>query len=311
MPREVFGRDFVFLPHGDLLTFEEIERLARIFVSLGVRKIRITGGEPLLRRDVESLVCMLARIDGVKDLTLTTNGSALPAKAAALAAAGLHRISVSLDSLDEDAFRAMNDVDFPVARVLEGIEAARGAGLEPVKVNMVVKRGVNEESVPGMAGHFRGTGVVLRFIEYMDVGTTNGWRLEDVVPAEEILGRVSDRWPVEPLEPRYPGEVARRYRYRDGAGEIGIVASVTRPFCGGCTRARVSSDGRLYTCLFGTRGTDLRGLLRSGATDDALRDAIRTPWTGRTDRYSDIRAQAMEENRREGRSKIEMSRIGG
>jgi cyclic pyranopterin phosphate synthase len=307
MPREVFGHDFQFLGREQLLSFEEIVRLARLFVAAGVTKIRITGGEPLVRRDVERLIAMLSELrqDGLADLTLTTNGSLLPAKATRLRDAGLDRITVSLDSLDDAVFQAMNDVRFPVARVLAGIDAAQAAGL-PVKVNSVVQRGVNEESVAGMAGHFRGTGVVVRFIEYMDVGTTNGWRMDDVVPAAEILKRIAERWPLEPLPPTYPGEVATRYRYADGAGEIGVIASVTRPFCGGCTRARLSAEGELYTCLFGARGTDLRGPLRAGAPDGDLAELLGGVWRRRGDRYSEIRGAATRDLPR-----VEMSHIGG
>jgi len=305
MPKEVFGREHKFLGRGALLTFEEIERLARVFATLGVRKLRLTGGEPLVRRDVEELVLRLARIEGM-DLTLTTNGSLLAAKASALAAAGLKRITVSLDSLDEATFRRMNDVDFPVERVLAGIAAAAAAGLRPVKVNMVVRRGLNEGSVLEMARHFRGSGHILRFIEYMDVGHTNGWRLDDVVPAREILATVSREWPLEPADPSYRGEVASRYRYADGQGEIGIIASVTRAFCADCTRARLSAEGGLYTCLFATAGTDLRGLLRGGATDEALTAAIRGVWERRADHYSELRSSETA-----GLAKIEMSFIGG
>jgi GTP 3',8-cyclase len=307
MPREVFGHDFQFLAREQLLSFEEIVRLAGIFVAAGVSKIRVTGGEPLVRRDVERLIGMLSglRDDGLSDLTLTTNGSLLPAKAQRLRDAGLDRITVSLDSLEDDVFQAMNDVRFPVARVLAGIEAAQAAGL-PVKVNTVVKRGVNEDSVAGMAGHFRGTGAVVRFIEYMDVGTTNGWRLDDVVPAGEILERIGERWPLEPLPANYPGEVATRYRYADGAGEIGVIASVTRPFCGGCTRARLSAEGEVYTCLFGTHGTDMRAPLRAGASDRELAAMLTGVWRGRADRYSEIRGAETR-----GRRRVEMSHIGG
>jgi cyclic pyranopterin phosphate synthase len=311
MPKEVFGRDFDFLPHGELLSFEEIARLARIFTGLGVAKIRITGGEPLLRRDVERLVELLDAIDADLDLTLTTNGALLGRKAGRLAAAGLRRVTVSLDSLEDGAFKALNDVDFPVAKVLAGIDAARAAGLGPIKVNMVVKRGVNDGSVVAMAERFRGSGVVLRFIEYMDVGATNGWRMEDVVPADEILAAVGERWPLEPVAPLYDGEVARRYRYADGAGEIGIIASVTRPFCAGCTRARLSSEGRLFTCLFATEGRDLRALLRGGATDEQVGAAIEEVWADRADRYSEVRAEATRALDALGLKKIEMSRIGG
>ena len=305
MPKEVFGRDYPFLPRAELLTFEEIERLASVFAGLGVEKIRITGGEPLLRRDLEKLVALLARIDGL-DLTLTTNGSLLAAKARALEDAGLERVTVSLDSLDDDVFRAMNDVDFPVTRVLEGIDAALAAGLAPVKVNVVVKRGLNEDGVLPMARHFRGTGVVLRFIEYMDVGHSNGWRLDDVVPAAEIVAAIDAELPLEPVDPAYRGEVANRWRYRDGSGEIGVISSVTRPFCGDCTRARLSADGKVYTCLFAVQGHDLRALLRSGASDDELTEAIADIWRARTDRYSELRSAATADL-----PKVEMSYIGG
>jgi cyclic pyranopterin phosphate synthase len=304
MPKEVYGRDHEFLPRRDLLTFEEIARLARVFAGLGVEKIRLTGGEPLIRRDVERLVEMLAAIQGL-DLTLTTNGAVLAHKAQALKDAGLQRITVSLDSLDDEVFRAMNDVDFPVQTVLEGIEAASAAGL-PVKVNVVVKRGVNEDAVLPMARRFRDQGQVVRFIEYMDVGHTNGWRLDDVVPAAEILALVDAELPLEPLPPRYPGEVAERYRYRDGGGEVGVIASVTRPFCGACTRARLSADGSLYTCLFATTGHDLRALVREGAGDDEVAAAIDGIWRVRADRYSELRSAATGDL-----PKIEMSYIGG
>jgi len=310
MPREVFGRDFAFLPRDQLLTFEELTRVARIFAGLGVRKLRLTGGEPLLRRDLEKLVAMLAGIGGITDIALTTNGALLASKAPALAAAGLRRVTVSLDSLDDAVFMALNDARFPVARVLDAITAAAAAGLAPVKVNMVVRRGVNEQSILPMAGHFRGTGHVLRFIEYMDVGTTNGWRLDDVVPAAEIISLISGQWPVEPVEPAYPGEVARRYRYRDGAGEIGLIASVTQPFCRSCTRARLSADGKLYTCLFAAAGHDLRGPLRGGTSDLALRELISAIWTRRADRYSERRA-TQTRPAQQHEPKVEMSRIGG
>jgi GTP 3',8-cyclase len=307
MPREVFGHDFQFLRREQLLTFEEIVRLSRLAVGLGVEKIRITGGEPLLRRGVEDLVAMLAelRADGLSDLTLTTNGSLLRANAPALRAAGLDRVTVSLDSLDDGVFQAMNDVRFPVAKVLDGIDAAAEAGF-PVKVNMVVKRGANEHSILPMAERFRNTGHVLRFIEFMDVGTTNGWRLDDVVPAEEIISTIAAAWPLEPVAPNYPGEVASRRRYLDGAGEIGVIASVTRPFCGGCTRARLSAEGSLYTCLFAEHGTDLREPLRSGATDADLERLLGGLWRRRDDRYSEIRSAATT-----SRPKVEMSHIGG
>jgi cyclic pyranopterin phosphate synthase len=304
MPKEVFGRDYSFLERRELLTFEEIARIARVFARLGLRTVRITGGEPLVRRNVEGLVELLAAIPGL-ELALTTNGSLLPQKAEALARAGLARVTVSLDSLDDATFRALNDADFPVARVLEGIDAAAAAGL-PVKVNAVVKRGVNEDAVLPLAGRFRNTGHTLRFIEYMDVGSTNGWRLDDVVPADEIVRRIDAEWPLEPVTPARADETARRWRYRDGAGEIGVIASVTQPFCGGCSRARLSAEGRLYTCLFAARGHDLRAPLRLGATDDALEQAIRGIWSSRTDRYSELRTAETA-----SLPKVEMSYIGG
>jgi cyclic pyranopterin phosphate synthase len=308
MPKEVFGRDYRFLPRRELLTFEEIERVARVCVELGVRKLRITGGEPLLRRDLEDLIARLAALSprpGELDVTLTTNGALLAQKARALAAAGLSRVTVSLDSLDDEVFRKMNDVDFPVARVLGGIDAAAAAGL-PVKVNVVVKRGLNEGSILDIARRFRGTGHTVRFIEYMDVGATNGWRMDDVVPAAEIVATIGREFPLEPVEPAYRGEVAERYRYRDGAGEIGVIASVTQPFCGDCTRARLSADGRLYTCLFAVRGHDMRALLRSGAPDSEVDGAIRAIWERRGDRYSELRTEQTSRLR-----KVEMSYIGG
>jgi cyclic pyranopterin phosphate synthase len=304
MPKEVYGRSYRFLERRELLTFEEIERLARVCVARGVRKLRLTGGEPLVRREIECLVEQLAAIPGV-DVTMTTNGSLLPQRARSLANAGLKRITVSLDSLDDATFRAMNDVDFPLERVLAGIEAAAAAGLA-VKVNTVVKRGVNEESVLPLARYFRGSGHILRFIEYMDVGHTNGWRLDDVVPAAEIVRLLDGEFGLEPLEPAYRGEVARRWRYRDGGGEIGVIASVTQPFCGDCTRARISADGRLYTCLFAVRGHDLRKLLRGGASDVDLSAAIAAIWMRRTDRYSELRSEATA-----SLPKVEMSYIGG
>jgi cyclic pyranopterin phosphate synthase len=310
MPREMFGRDFVFLPREQLLTFEDLTRLAGIFAGLGVRKLRLTGGEPLLRRDLEKLVAMLAGIGGIQDIALTTNGALLAGKAQALAAAGLRRVTVSLDSLDDAVFMALNDAGFPVARVLEAIAAAAGAGLAPVKVNMVVRRGVNEQSILPMAAHFRHSGHVLRFIEYMDVGTTNGWRLDDVVPAVEIISLISGQWPLEAVDPACPGEVARRYRYRDGAGEIGVIASVTQPFCRSCTRARLAADGQLFTCLFAAAGHDLRGPLRAGASDQALRQQISAIWTGRADRYSEQRTRQTSRTQ-QIKPKVEMSHIGG
>lgn len=307
MPKEVFGRDYVFLSRDQLLSFEELTRLTRIFVGLGVQKVRLTGGEPTLRRDFEKLVAMLAEIDGLDDIAMTTNGSLLTLeRAKALKAAGLTRATLSLDSLDEATFQSMNDVGFPVAKVLEAIDHAAEAGLTPVKIDMVVKRGVNDHHIVDMARHFRGTGHILRFIEYMDVGTTNGWRIDDMVSAKEILETLSQVWDVEPIDPNYFGEVAERYRYKDGGGEFGIIASVTRAFCGACTRARLSADGELYTCLFGTRGHDLRSLLRNGAGDDEIANAIRGIWGVRNDRYSEIRSEDTI-----SLQKVEMSRIGG
>ena len=305
MPKEVFGKDYAFLPHAALLSFEEITRLARLFRDQGVEKLRLTGGEPLLRRNVERLIEMLARIDGL-ELTLTTNGSLLAKKARTLRDAGLQRVTVSLDSLDDATFRTMNDVDFPVEKVLEGIAAADDAGLAPIKVNMVVKRGVNDASIVPMARHFKGTGHILRLIEFMDVGSSNGWRMDDVVPSAEVVRRIGAVFPLEPAEPNYPGEVAERWRYRDGSGEIGVISSVTQAFCGTCTRARLSTEGMLYTCLFATSGYDFRALVRGGADDDAIRAAIASVWGVRADRYSEIRTAATA-----GARKIEMSYIGG
>ena len=310
MPKEIFGKDYAFLPRDQVLTFEEIERTARTFVSLGVEKLRITGGEPLVRRDLPHLIEMLAAIrrpdGGEIDLTLTTNGSALRALAGPLAAAGLQRVTVSLDSLDDAVFGEMNGIDFPVAKVLDGIDAAIEAGLAPVKVNMVVRRGVNESSLLPMAAWARETGVILRFIEYMDVGHSNGWRLDEVVPAAEIVETIAAAWPVEPAEPSYRGEVAGRWRYADGGGEFGVISSVTQPFCRDCTRARISAEGMLYTCLFAVDGHDLRELLRSGASDDELHDAIETIWLRRGDRYSELRSEATSSLPR-----IEMFAMGG
>ena len=306
MPKEVFGRDHAFLPRGEVLDFPEIERVVRASVGLGVRKVRLTGGEPLVRRNLEELVAMLAAVDGIEDLTLTTNASLLAGRAQALADAGLHRVTVSLDALDDPTFQAMNDVGFPVTRVLDGIAAADAAGLGPIKVNAVIRRGLNEHAVVQLAERFRGTSTTVRFIEYMDVGSSNGWRLDDVVPATEVIAAIDARWPLEQVAPDYRGEVASRYRYRDGAGEIGIIGSVTQPFCGDCTRARLSADGQLFTCLFATSGHDLRGLLRSGATDADLAEALRIIWTGRGDRYSDLRTLETVDLPR-----VEMSFIGG
>lgn len=307
MPKEVFGRDFVFLERENLLTFEEIARVTALMIDLGVEKVRLTGGEPLLRRDLERLIEMLAAIPALRDLTLTTNGALLTReKARTLARAGLQRITISLDALDDRTFRAMNDVDFPVTTVLEAIDAAAGAGLRPVKIDVVVLRHVNESQVVDLAARFRGTGHIVRFIEYMDVGNSNGWRLEDVVPGDEIRAAIERRWPLVPVEPNYFGEVAQRWRYADGQGEIGIITSVTRPFCGNCTRLRLTAAGELYTCLFGTRGHDLRGLIRGGAADRDLLAAISSVWRARTDRYSEVRSEATGELK-----KVEMSHIGG
>ena len=305
MPREIFGRGYEFLERGELLTFEEIDRLVRVLAGQGVSKVRLTGGEPLLRRSLEKLVRMLTRIPGL-DLALTTNGALLASKAGLLKDAGLNRITVSLDSLDSETFALMSDVKLPVERVLKGIETAAAVGLAPIKINMVVKGGVNESSILPMAHHFRGTGHVLRFIEYMDVGQTNGWRLNDVVPASKIIDIIDAETPLEPVEPNYRGEVARRWRYKDGAGEIGVIASVTQPFCGDCTRARLSADGLLYTCLFATRGHDLRKLLRSEPDDKEVSEAISSIWRNRTDRYSEIRSLETRDL-----PKVEMSYIGG
>ncbi|KAB2958014.1 MAG: GTP 3',8-cyclase MoaA [Thermoanaerobaculia bacterium] len=305
MPREAFGSSYRFLPRSEILTFEEIVRVAVIFERLGARKIRLTGGEPLLRHDLPGLVRRLAAATRL-DLALTTNGSLLAEQAAALAAAGLARISISLDSLDDETFRRLNDVRFPVARVLEGIAAAEAAGLVPVKLNAVIRKGVNEDSIVPLVERFRGTGHVVRFIEYMDVGATNRWRLDDVVPAGEILERLRARFELQPLEPAYRGEVARRWRLADGSGEVGLIASVTAPFCGDCTRARLSAEGRLYTCLFAAAGHDLRGPLRSGADDEQLEQIVRAAWAVREDRYSELRAGLTSRPAR-----IEMSYIGG
>ena len=310
MPKEAFGKDHAFLPQSSLLSFEEIEQLVRAFVAHGVRKVRLTGGEPLLRRDVEALVAMLARLrtaDGAPlELTLTTNGALLARKARALREAGLSRLTVSLDALDDAVFRAMNDVDFPVGDVLAGIEAAHQAGFGAVKVNMVVKRGVNDDQIVPMARHFRGSGDIVRFIEFMDVGASNGWRMNDVVPSREVLARIDQHFPLEPAEPNYRGEVAQRWRYRDGAGEVGVISSVTQAFCGDCTRARLSTEGRLYTCLFAQSGHDLRALVRAGRSDADLAAAIGALWRARSDRYSEIRTAQTAAAR-----KIEMSYIGG
>ncbi len=310
MPRTVFGKDYRFLPHTSLLRFEEITRLVRIFAAHGVEKVRLTGGEPLLRRNLESLIEMLSAVRTVRDtpleLTLTTNASLLARKARALKAAGLQRVTVSLDALDDAIFREMNSVDFPVADVLAGIDAAAAAGLAPIKINMVVKRGVNDGEIVTMARRFRGSGHVLRFIEYMDVGASNGWRLDDVVPSAEVVRRIHEWFPLEPLAGGYFGEVAKRWRYADGSGEIGVISSVTQPFCASCTRARLSTEGKLFTCLFATAGHDLRALLRGDYSDDQISGALAHLWERRDDRYSEIRSDATR-----GLRRVEMSYIGG
>ena len=326
MPREVFGADYQFIDRSELLTFEEITRVARIISAQGVRKIRLTGGEPLLRAGLERLVEMLAGIDGIDDIALTTNGTALAPLASSLADAGLDRVTVSLDALEEEVFRSMSDTRVPLARVLEGIDAAREAGLAPVKINMVVRRGVNDHCVVSMAEHFRGRAEVLRFIEYMDVGESNGWCLEQVVPAGEILAAIEQRWPLEALAASHEGEVASRWAYCDGLGEIGVIHSVTQPFCQGCVRARLSAEGRLYTCLFARRGHDLRALLRGGGNDSQIASRINQIWTARADRYSELRslrqppeagdpgvdgAAASAQAARQAAGRVEMSYIGG
>jgi cyclic pyranopterin phosphate synthase len=314
MPREVFDKDYQYLPHSALLTFEEITRLAKVFVAHGVQKIRLTGGEPLLRKNIEILIEQLSQLRTVEgtplDLTLTTNGSLLARKAKSLKAAGLNRVTVSLDGLDDAVFRRMNDADFPVADVLAGIDAARGAGLGPVKVNMVVKRGTNEHEILPMARHFKGTGMVLRFIEYMDVGTSNGWRMDEVVPSSQVIEMISRELPLVPLEAAAPGETAQRWAYADGSGEVGVISSVTQAFCGDCNRARLSTEGQLYLCLFASQGHDLRSLVRGGATDEQLASAVAHVWHRRDDRYSQLRA-GMAPDARAGQRRVEMSYIGG
>ena len=305
MPREVFGDDYAFLPRRELLSFEEVTRVASLFVARGVRKIRITGGEPLLRKDIERLIEMLARLPGV-EITLTTNGVLLPRLARRLKDAGLHRVTVSLDALDDALFRRMNDADYPVAKVLEGIEAASSVGLGPIKVNMVVKRGTNDGDIEAMAAHFRHSGHILRFIEFMDVGASNGWKMDEVLPSREVIERIDRLFPLEPIDPNYEGEVAERWRYKDGAGEVGVISSVTQAFCATCTRIRLSTEGKLYTCLFAQHGHDLRALLRDGADDARIDAAIAHVWQQREDRYSEIRTAETAALR-----KIEMSYIGG
>lgn len=310
MPAEIFGERYEFLQRADLLTFEEIERLTRLLVEIGVVKVRLTGGEPLVRSEIEKLIAMLARIDGIGDLTMTTNAYLLPQKAAALHNAGLQRLTVSLDTLDDAVFREMNGRGFGVGRVLEGITAAEDAGFRPIKVNAVVQKGVNDHTLVDLARYFRERGHIVRFIEYMDVGNLNGWRLDDVVSAEEIVARIDAELPLEPIEPNYRGEVANRYRYKDGGGEIGVIASVTQPFCGDCTRLRLSPEGMLFTCLFGVNGTDLRTPMRDGADDAEIIRIIRSAWNVRTDRYSEERS-SMTDELRARRKKVEMYHIGG
>jgi GTP 3',8-cyclase len=305
MPGEIFGRDYQFLRRPEILTFEEILRVVRVAAEMGVTKIRLTGGEPLLRREIELLVAMLAQIEGI-EIALTTNGATLAAKARALREAGLTRITVSLDSLDEGVFQAMNGVGFPLAGVLDGIGAARDAGFNPIKLNVVVKRGLNERCLLDLARFGREHGHIVRYIEFMDVGTTNGWRLDDVVPAAEILEVIDAELPLEPLGPHYPGEVAQRYRYRDGGGEIGLIASVSQPFCGACTRARLTADGNLFTCLFATAGHDLRTILRTSEDDTQLTAVLARVWRERSDRYSAERSSHTVSGKR-----IEMSYVGG
>lgn len=311
MPKEIFGKDFVFRERSELLSFEEIERLARVAVSLGVRKLRLTGGEPLLRRGIDELVRMLSTLrtpeGDTVDLAMTTNGSALPVKAAALKAAGLNRVTISLDSLDEQRFQAINDVKFPVSRVLKAIDVAAAEGLGPVKINTVLKRGVNDDEILSLAEHFRGSGHILRFIEYMDVGATNGWKLDEVVPSSEVVERIHAKYPLEPVTRNEPGETASRWRYLDGAGEIGVISSVTNAFCGNCSRSRISAEGQLYTCLFAGSGFDLRELMRGGADDAELAKALAGLWRKRDDNYSELRAALSPGNRK----RIEMSYIGG
>ena len=315
MPKEVFDKDYQYLPHANLLSFEEITRLARLFAAHGVRKIRLTGGEPLLRKNLEVLTAQLAALrtaDGqAMDLTLTTNGSLLARKAQALKDAGLRRVTVSLDGLDDTIFRQMNDVDFPVKDVLNGIDAARAAGLRNIKVNMVVKRGTNDHEILPMARHFKGSGVTLRFIEYMDVGATNGWRMDEVLPSAQVIARLQTEWALQPLDATAPGETAQRWAYADGSGEVGVISSVTQAFCHDCNRARLSTEGKVYLCLFAHEGHDLRGLLRTGANDTQIASAIGQIWQGRSDRYSQLRATLPPDQATAPSKRVEMSYIGG
>jgi cyclic pyranopterin phosphate synthase len=314
MPKEIFGRDFAFLDRAEILTFEEIARLVRIGVAHGVRKVRLTGGEPLLRKGLEELISDIAALrtpDGDSvDIALTTNGSALAVKAQSLYDAGLKRVTVSLDSLDDATFRAMNDVNFPVAKVLHAIDVAQDVGLGPIKINVVVKRGLNDQDIVALARHFHGTGFVVRFIEFMDVGSTNGWRMDDVVPSAEVVARINAELPLEPVASEYVGEVASRWRYTDGGGEIGVISSVTAPFCGTCPRVRISTEGKLFTCLFADRGHDLRALMRGGCSDAELESAMASIWRARDDHYSEVRS-SLTEKLRHRPHRVEMSYIGG
>ena len=310
MPREIFGPGYQFVPRNDLLKLEEIARITRLFAGHGVRKVRITGGEPMIRRNLERLIEMLRDIDGITDISMTTNASMLPLKRAqSLRAAGLSRINISLDAIDEQTFQRLNDVDFPVAKVLEGIDNAHAAGFDAVKVNAVIRRGYNEHSILPLAQHFHGTGSVLRFIEFMDVGTTNKWNLEEVIPAAELVEIIDKEMPIESLQPNYSGEVAKRWRYSDGGGEVGFITSVTQSFCGDCSRARLSAVGKVYTCLFAATGQDLRGMLRAGASDEELSRLIGRIWSQREDRYSELRGQIPVTA--ETLPRVEMSHIGG
>lgn len=310
MPAEIYGERYEFLPRQDLLTFEEITRLAGILVGLGVEKVRLTGGEPLVRNDIDKLVSQLARLEGIRDLTMTTNAYLLPQKARALKDAGLQRITISLDTLDDEVFKQMNGRGFGTQRVIEGIEAAEKVGLSPIKINSVVQRGVNDHTIVELARFGRDRGHIVRFIEFMDVGNLNEWKSDRVVPAEEIVAKIDAEMPLEPVESNYAGEVASRYRYKDGGGEIGVIASVTKPFCGDCTRLRLSPEGKVFTCLFGVKGTDLRGPIRDGATDEELESILRRVWSVRDDRYSEERS-SMTEELRQSRKKVEMYHIGG
>ncbi|MFJ5296657.1 GTP 3',8-cyclase MoaA [Pseudomonas sp. NPDC088368] len=315
MPREVFSRDHAYLPSGALLSFEEIERLARLFVSQGVEKIRLTGGEPLIRKNIESLIERLASIRTLSgnplDLTLTTNGSLLARKAKGLRDAGLSRVTVSLDALDDLLFQRMNDVGYPLASVLDGIEQAQAVGLTPLKINMVVKRGTNEQEVLPMARYFRSSGIILRFIEYMDVGTSNGWNMGEVMPSEQIISQINHEFPLRPLEPTVEGETAQRWAYADGSGEVGFIASVTGAFCGSCTRARLSADGKLYLCLFASAGHDLRALIHGGMSDQVISGEIASIWRGRSNRYSELRRSEVRPHTGRASGRIEMSYVGG